>query len=191
MNKTQEDTIAFLKSAGQSIGSLPARVPAKDAELHASLILEETLETIAAMGVSVNILDLKDSTVSMDNITLVSVGDQDLVEIADGLADVQYVVNGAATAFGINLSRCHDEVQRSNMSKFIDGHRAANGKWIKGKSYTPADIVSVLDSQKGLESYSSKDDLALKIERAFEKASKVFFLSKEEENFIKESILND
>jgi predicted HAD superfamily Cof-like phosphohydrolase len=191
MNKTQEDTIAFLKAAGQSVGSLPSQVPPKNAELHASLILEETLETIAAMGITVKILDSKDSIISMDNLMISCESDQDLVEIADGLADVQYVINGAAAAFGINLSRCHDEVQRSNMSKFIDGHRAENGKWIKGPSYTPADIVSVLDSQKCLESYSSKKELEKRIELAFEKAKKVFFLSLSEEEFIKNAILND
>ena len=47
--------------------------------------------------------------------------DRDLKEVADGLTDILYVTYGAGHAFGIDLDKCFDEVQRSNMSK-LDEH---------------------------------------------------------------------
>lgn len=70
-----------------------------------------------------------------------------ITEIADAIADLLYVVYGTAIACGIDINPVFAEVHRSNMSKFIDGHLAENGKWIKGPSYTPADIEGVLKRQ--------------------------------------------
>lgn len=67
-----------------------------------------------------------------------------IVEAADAIADLLYVVLGAAVAWGIDLNRVFEEVHRSNMTKFIDGYRRADGKWVKGPSYTPADIEAAL-----------------------------------------------
>lgn len=67
-----------------------------------------------------------------------------LVQVADDLADLLYVVYGAANAFGIDIGEVFEEVHRSNMTKFIDGHRREDGKWVKGPSYSPADIRKVL-----------------------------------------------
>jgi predicted HAD superfamily Cof-like phosphohydrolase len=80
---------------------------------------------------------------------LVALGDQDLVEIADGLADLVYVVAGTALAYGIPLDRVFVEVHRSNMTKvWPDGlvHKREDGKVLKPPGYSPPNIAGVLAS---------------------------------------------
>jgi predicted HAD superfamily Cof-like phosphohydrolase len=72
---------------------------------------------------------------------------KDLVEVADAITDLLVVVFGAAVAFGINIKPCWDEVHRSNMSKFKDGYRREDGKWIKGPSYSPANLYPIIKGQ--------------------------------------------
>ena len=67
-----------------------------------------------------------------------AIKNQDLKEIADSLTDILYVTYGAGHAFGIDLDKCFDEVQRSNMSKLgEDGKPIYNedGKVMKGPNY--------------------------------------------------------
>jgi predicted HAD superfamily Cof-like phosphohydrolase len=70
----------------------------------------------------------------------------DMVEVADALADLLYVVYGAGVAFGINLNDVFAEVHRSNMTKIVNGKaiKNADGKVIKPLSYEPPDIAAVL-----------------------------------------------
>ena len=49
-----------------------------------------------------------------------AIKNQDIKEVADALTDILYVTYGAGHAFGIDLNKCFDEVQRSNMSKLGD-----------------------------------------------------------------------
>ena len=68
---------------------------------------------------------------------------KNLVEVADALTDILYVTYGAGHAFGINLDRCFDEVQQSNMSKLDDnGNPIYNdsGKVMKGPKYFKPDL---------------------------------------------------
>lgn len=69
------------------------------------------------------------------------------VEIADAIGDLLYVVLGAACQHGIDIDPVFHEIHRSNMTKFIDGHRRSDGKWIKGPSYTPANLKPILQRQ--------------------------------------------
>ena len=67
-----------------------------------------------------------------------AVKDKDLKEAADALTDILYVTYGAGHAFGIDLDKCFDEVQRSNKSKMgEDGKPIYNdqGKVMKGPKY--------------------------------------------------------
>ena len=67
-----------------------------------------------------------------------AIKNRDLTEIADALTDILYVTYGAGHAFGINLDKCFDEVQNSNMSKLgEDGKPIFNefGKVMKGPKY--------------------------------------------------------
>lgn len=73
---------------------------------------------------------------------------EDIVEVADALADILYVVHGAALEFGVPLDDVFDEVHRSNMTKvWSDGtvHRREDGKVMKPPTYSPADVRKVLD----------------------------------------------
>lgn len=67
---------------------------------------------------------------------------------ADATADLRVVVTGTDAAMGIDGEPIDQEVHRSNMSKFIDGHRRADGKWIKGPSYSPANLAPIIEGQK-------------------------------------------
>jgi predicted HAD superfamily Cof-like phosphohydrolase len=72
---------------------------------------------------------------------------KDLVEIADALTDILYVTYGAGHAFGIDLDKCFEEVQRSNMSKLGEDGKPIyreDGKIMKGPNYSEPDLKSVL-----------------------------------------------
>ena len=74
--------------------------------------------------------------------------EKDLTEVADALTDILYVTYGAGHAFGINLDRCFEEVQSSNMSKLgEDGKPIYNeaGKVMKGPSYFKPDLSKFLN----------------------------------------------
>lgn len=159
MDKDQKNVNEFMTNAGQDVHT-KLRIPTEqDINLSAKLILEEALETIHAMGARVKLvveegefgLQTKEHQVTETNIRIAvneCVADEiDMVEIADGCADVDYINNGIATRCGIDLDPVKAEVHRSNMSKFIDGHRREDGKWVKGPSYTPANIARVLLEQ--------------------------------------------
>ena len=67
----------------------------------------------------------------------------DLLEVADALTDILYVTYGAGHAFGINLDKCFEEVQNSNMSKLdAAGKPIYNdvGKVMKGPNYFKPDL---------------------------------------------------
>ena len=109
----------FMKTFGQEVKVKPSLSSDKIIKLRLSLIKEELDE-------------LKDA---MDK--------KDLVEIADALTDILYVTYGAGHAFGINLDKCFNEVQNSNMSKLgNDGKPIYNdqGKVMKGPNYFKPDL---------------------------------------------------
>ena len=68
---------------------------------------------------------------------------KDIKEVADALTDILYVTYGAGHAFGINLDKCFEEVQNSNMSKLdLNGKPIYNdkGKVMKGPKYFKPDL---------------------------------------------------
>ena len=67
-----------------------------------------------------------------------AIDSKDLLEVADALTDILYVTYGAGHAFGINLDKCFDEVQNSNMSKLDNNGKPIYnefGKVMKGPNY--------------------------------------------------------
>ena len=73
--------------------------------------------------------------------------DKNLLEVADALTDILYVTYGAGHAFGIDLDKCFDEVQQSNMSKLgEDGKPIYNdqGKVMKGPKYFKPNLSKYL-----------------------------------------------
>ena len=72
-----------------------------------------------------------------------AIDSKDIKEVADALTDILYVTYGAGHAFGINLDKCFEEVQNSNMSKLgLDGKPIYNdkGKVMKGPNYFKPDL---------------------------------------------------
>ena len=110
----------FMKTFGQEVKSKPSFSTDKINKLRIDLIKEELDE-------------LKEA---MDN--------NDLLEVADALTDILYVTYGAGHAFGIDLDKCFDEVQNSNMSKLSEtGEPIYNesGKVMKGPNYFKPDLT--------------------------------------------------
>ena len=69
---------------------------------------------------------------------------KDILEVADALTDILYVTYGAGHAFGINLDKCFEEVQQSNMSKLDEKGKPIynkSGKVMKGASYFKPDLT--------------------------------------------------
>ena len=76
-----------------------------------------------------------------------AIDNKDITEVADALTDILYVTYGAGHAFGINLDKCFDEVQNSNMSKLgSDGKPIYNdkGKVMKGPNYFKPDLTKFI-----------------------------------------------
>jgi len=76
-----------------------------------------------------------------------AVKNNDIVEVADALTDILYVTYGAGHSFGVDLDKCFDEVQRSNMSKLgVDGKPIYNesGKVMKGPDYFAPDLTKII-----------------------------------------------
>ena len=109
----------FMKTFGQEVKNKPSFSTDKINKLRIDLIVEELEELKEAMN------------------------NKDLLEVADALTDILYVAYGAGHAFGIDLDKCFDEVQNSNMSKLgEDGKPIYNeqGKVMKGPKYYKPDL---------------------------------------------------
>lgn len=77
----------------------------------------------------------------------VALQEKDLKEVADALTDILYVTYGAGHAFGIDLDKCFEEVQSSNMSKLDDNGKPIydrNGKVMKGPNYFKPNLEKIL-----------------------------------------------
>ena len=76
-----------------------------------------------------------------------AINQKNLLEVADALTDILYVTYGAGHAFGINLDKCFQEVQNSNMSKLGDDGKpiySEKGKVLKGPNYFKPNLSSLL-----------------------------------------------
>ena len=76
-----------------------------------------------------------------------AINQKNLIEVADALTDILYVTYGAGHAFGINLDKCFEEVQNSNMSKLGDNGKpiySEKGKVLKGPNYFKPDLSNLL-----------------------------------------------
>jgi len=114
----------FMKTFGQEVKNKPSFSTDKINKLRIDLIKEELQELTEAMN------------------------NKDLLEVADALTDILYVTYGAGHAFGIDLDKCFEEVQNSNMSKLgSDGQPIYNdkGKVMKGPNYFKPDLGKFLE----------------------------------------------
>jgi predicted HAD superfamily Cof-like phosphohydrolase len=83
--------------------------------------------------------ELEELKVAMEN--------KDLLEVADALTDILYVTYGAGHAFGINLDKCFEEVQNSNMSKLGEDNKPIyndSGKVMKGPKYFKPNLTKFI-----------------------------------------------
>lgn len=155
----QQRTEQFMLLAGQQVPLAPT-IPSEDVRrLRAKLIWEECLETIRGLGFEPRVLDasqahLADSDkewASVDEqaeVKFIAVCEPDLVEIADGCADIIVVTTGTLSACGIADEAIQREVDESNLRKFGPGsRRREDGKWEKPDSWTPPDIAGRLREQ--------------------------------------------
>jgi len=109
----------FMKTFGQEVKTKPSFSSNKINNLRIDLIKEE----------------LDELQVAMKN--------NDLLEVADALTDILYVTYGAGHALGIDLDKCFDEVQNSNMSKLDENGEPIyneSGKVMKGPNYFKPDL---------------------------------------------------
>ena len=76
--------------------------------------------------------------------------ENDLVEVADALADIVYIACGTAVSYGIPLDTIFKEVHRSNMTKLVDGKvlRRDDGKIQKPEGWTAPDIKTILNTHR-------------------------------------------
>ena len=114
----------FMETFGQEVKTKPSFSTDKINSLRYDLIREE----------------LEDLKEAMEN--------KDLLEVADALTDILYVAYGAGHAFGIDLDKCFEEVQNSNMSKLgEDGKPIYNesGKVMKGPKYFKPDLTKFVN----------------------------------------------
>ena len=114
----------FMDTYGQEVKDKAEFSDAKTNKLRIDLIKEELEELTQAMN------------------------DKNLLEVADALTDILYVTYGAGHAFGIDLDKCFDEVQNSNMSKLgEDGKPIYNeyGKVMKGPNYFKPDLLKFIN----------------------------------------------
>ena len=82
----------------------------------------------------------------LDELSL-AIKEKDIIEVADALTDLLYVVYGAGHSFGIDLDKCFAEVQRSNMSKLDNDGKPIyneNGKVMKGPNYSKPNLNQFL-----------------------------------------------
>ena len=115
----------FMKVFGQEVKEKPAWPSWETMDLRIDLIEEELGE-------------LKDAIIS---------GDGTLVDVADALSDLLYVVYGAGHSFGLDLDACFKEVHRSNMSKLDEYGKPIyreDGKVLKGPDFTEPDLKSMI-----------------------------------------------
>ena len=113
----------FMEAMGQEVNAIPAFPEQEIQRLRLDLIEEE----------------LDELHYAIDN--------KDMVEIADALGDLLYVVYGAGHAFGIDLDECFKEIHASNMSKLgPDGKpiKREDGKGLKPDTFFPPDLKSIL-----------------------------------------------
>ena len=77
-----------------------------------------------------------------------AINNKDIKEVADALTDILYVTYGAGHAFGVNLDKCFEEVQNSNMSKLDENGRPIyndSGKVMKGPNYFKPDLSKFIN----------------------------------------------
>ncbi len=139
MNEWQRKVIEFHVAMEATIGGYPA---IRDPELRAKLIMEEAVETVAALGFPAY-ASLARPDGSLVEFRIDDDAKPDIAEAIDGICDSIYVLVGTAISMGVDLDPHFDEVHRANMAK-LGGGKRADGKVIKPLGWEPPDHKSIL-----------------------------------------------
>lgn len=119
---------AFHKLYGLPIGRTLVGQSVSRRELRLKLILEEFLETVKASGFQITAKNMVNFGPGSFDLEHIEGSQQDIVEIADGLADIVYVCFGMAIEYGIDLMAVLREVHAANLTKLgEDGKPIING----------------------------------------------------------------
>ncbi len=149
----------FMTRCDQEVGKYPQLPDDQIVTLRIRLMVEELLGKIAAPVEAIrDEEDHRYTRLLIQNKSdelIASMIAGDLVGIADGLADVLYVVIGTAVAYGTDIQEVFNEVHRSNLSKTVWDEEKQRwhiekdefGKGIKPPTYSPADIKPIIDRQ--------------------------------------------
>lgn len=147
MNAAQQQIREFMVNARQATPDRPAMPGADVRVLRVKLIAEELIELARALGIHLRIDTDGGQDIPEARIVASPIAKTDLVESYDAVLDLLVVVIGTGVALGLDIEPGWQEVHRSNMSKFIDGHLREDGKWVKGPSYSPAALRPIVDRQ--------------------------------------------
>jgi predicted HAD superfamily Cof-like phosphohydrolase len=131
------DVKDFQEAFGQRVGVKPELPELQERALRMNLIVEEFEEYMDAEE------------------------NDDLVEIADALADIIYIACGTAVSYGIPLDRIFDEVHSSNMAKLVDGKviRREDGKIQKPEGWQPPNIEKIIEEEQN--NYLTSQNISL------------------------------
>ncbi len=141
----------FMILANQRVRDVPTIPTPEERMLRAKLLLEETLETIHALGCSVNTHDAEGHAVDLDIDEIVFHADlpPDLSKIADGCADVSVINIGTMISCGIFDLHLLKAVDENNLAKFgPGGSRRPDGKWVKPPGHVAPDLNLLLHQQR-------------------------------------------
>lgn len=150
----QKKVDEFMRLADQEVPTKPT-IPSEEVrKLRAKLIFEEVMETIKGLGFDICIdgeYKLIQSDFDTGFIDFTKAKEEpDLVEIADGCADIKVVTTGTLSACGIDDQEIQDAVDDNNLSKFGPGsYRREDGKWVKPEGHKAPDIENILKNQSG------------------------------------------
>ena len=146
MQNEQKHVREWMIKAQQATPTVPGIPDDSTCQLRLKLIAEELCELAAAFGYQ---LYIEDDSVGQGagrlRLEKAPYLKPDMTAAYDGICDLMVVVIGTGVACGAEIKPGFDEVMDSNDSKFIDGHRREDGKWIKGPSYRPANLKPILD----------------------------------------------
>lgn len=144
--------LEFHRVFGHPVEFEPTVPDADQRALRVKMIAEELSELATASGVRLYVTPIDALGLRYD----IAVQDEpnlavDLVEVADALGDIRYLVDGGNLVYGIPGQHVLREIHRSNMSKLgRDGKPVvrADGKTLKGPDYSPPDIAGVLSAHE-------------------------------------------
>lgn len=144
MNQLEKDVREFMLLAEQECPEKPIIPKTEIINLRCFLMLEELKETLGAMNREIS----ENSCMLYLRFPYDNENTQDIIEFYDGLIDLLVVTIGTLVAFGLPLQEGWEEVKRSNLSKFIDGYKREDGKWMKGPSFVKPNLEKILDALK-------------------------------------------